>query len=162
VSPISTRLAAIGLTLAMTAALSARSFADTATNAQAQSAKATATKASQSRKQVVTLFDLGSISSGGGTVVSGRGYAGTPDDRRRAGKNSEPDEEERVAVLLPDAEDPVRQACLTLVTAQEVYVEHAVRITGVGHFVRHSPDDGPRPVTLRLDKVSECTAVPLK
>jgi hypothetical protein len=106
-----------------------------------------------------------SVGNSGGVnqtvVIFGRGYAGTPDDRRRAGKKSEPDEEQVVAVIVRDAKDPVLPSCLNLLVA-EVFMEHTVRISGIGHVVRRSPDDGPRSVTVRLDRLSECTAVPLR
>jgi hypothetical protein len=184
-SPISTRLAVICLAFPMTAALSAHSLADIARKAQEQRDEARTTPAKthtnqtdttgpktpsvpvgQTGKQFITLFDVGAIGNSGGPVpqlvtISGRGYAGTLDDRRRAGKKSEPDEDERVAVIIRDARDPVLPSCWNLLVA-EVFMEHAVQISGIGHVVRHHPDAGPRPVTLRLDRLSKCTAVPLR
>jgi hypothetical protein len=186
-SLISTRLAVICLTFPMTAALSAQPVADIARRAQEQRdhAKTISTKTytnqtvttdrtdpkapsgpvDQSRKQLVTLFDLRSVGNSGGvnqTVgIIGRGYAGTPDDRRRAGKTSEPDEEELVAVIVRDAKDPVLPSCLNLLAA-DVFMEHTVRISGIGLVERRSPDDDPRLVTLRLERLSECTVVPLR
>jgi hypothetical protein len=184
-SLISTRLAVICLTFPMTAALSAQPVADTARKTQEQrdQAKTTPTKThtnqtdttgpktpsvpvGQTGKQFITLFDVRSTGNSGGDVpqivtISGRGYAGTPDDRRRAGKKSEPDEDERVMVIIRDARDPVLPSCWNLLVA-EVFMEHAVQISGIGHVVRHHPDAGPRPATLQFDRLSKCTAVPLR
>ena len=155
-SLISTRLAVICLTFPITATMSAQPVANIAGKAQ---------KLAQSSKQVVTLFDLHSVGNSGGVnqtvVITGPGYAGTPDDRRLAGRKIEPDEEEVVAVIVRDAKDPVLSSCFNLLVA-EVFMEHTVRISGIGHVVRRSPDDGPRQATLQLDRLSECTAVPLR
>lgn len=180
---ISTRLAVICLTFPMTAALSAQSLADIARKTQEQrdKAKTTPTKtytnqslttdptapkttpvpAGQPEKQFMTLYDLRGVGNSGGAIstftIFGRGHAGTLDDRRRAGIKSEPDEV--VDVTVADAKDPVLRSCTRLLVA-EVFMEHVVQISGIGHLEPRSPGARPGPVSLRLDTLSECTAVP--
>lgn len=185
---ISTRLAVICLTLPMTAALSAQSLGDVARKAHEDRDKARTTAAKtytnqtltpdpnvptvpgatplpagQSGKQFVTLFDVRLVGNSGGAVqsmvISGRGYAGIPEERRRAGVNSEAGDDEFAEVTVADARDPLLPSCLNLLIA-DVFMEHTVQISGTGHFEPRAPAERPRPVSLRLDSLSACTAVP--
>ena len=123
--------------------------------------KTTPVPAGQPGKQFMTLYDSRGVMSSGGAVstftMSGRGHAGTVEDRRRAGITSEPDEV--VDVTVADARDPVLRSCTRLLVA-EVFMEHVVQISGIGTFEPRSPGDRPRPASLRLNTLSECKAVP--
>jgi len=102
------------------------------------------------------MFDSGGVSQS--VTIFGRGYTGTPDERRRAGLKIEPSQDEVVQVIVRDVKDPVLPACLDLLDAK-VFMEHTVQISGIGHIEPPSPGERCQPVTLELGKLSVCKAV---